>query len=190
MKNIRFYHPSKYDTDTYIKVKDNIYSFHKSANADDGKSLKLKQISDDALAAKLRGSTWTACEGELEDGLCYLESEGKKYYKDVDDDSTIYELDTSEELIYVTSIMFEPEPEYGENAPTDVTISQYPLEDILDKYSCWCEDFYHQENADDPANSYIEFASRTLDDIENLLNIVGKHVYNQANGDAVSLVVE
>ena len=91
--------------------------------------------------------------------------------------------------IYVTSIVFEAEPEFGENEPEDEEISQYPLEDILDEYLVYVYDDYAEENASDKVNSYVEFASEDIEDIRNVLNILGKHVYNSQEGEYVMLKV-
>lgn len=56
--------------------------------------------------------------------------------------------------IYVTSLMFEQEPKYGENEPSNKMISQYTLEDVLNKFSCYCSDYYEKENVEDKINSY------------------------------------
>ncbi len=69
-------------------------------------------------------------------------------------------------------------------------ISQYPLEDILEKFNCYCYDSYTEENKNDSVNSYIEFAGDDIKDIENLLTIVGKHVYNKEDGEYVKLIIE
>lgn len=121
MKNIRVYHPAKYDAGAYKKQEENIYEIN----------------------------------GE-----------------------------------YVTSIMFEQEPEYGENQPSDALISQYPLEDILEEFYVVAGDMYPAENKNDPVNSYIEFSSPNIGDIQSLLQIVGKHVYNRDNGNSVLLMIE
>ena len=39
-------------------------------------------------------------------------------------------------------------------------------------------------------NSYVEFASEDIEDIRNVLNILGKHVYNSQEGEYVMLKVE
>jgi hypothetical protein len=88
------------------------------------------------------------------------------------------------EEIYVTSLVFEPEQSLGENEPTDKIISQYPLEDILDKFNCFCTDNYEEENMNDAKNSYQEFASKKLENIRNLTTIIGKHVYNKEESAA------
>ena len=64
------------------------------------------------------------------------------------------------------------------------------MEDLLDEFMCCCEDWYEQENANDPIHSYQEFSSPDLSDIQNLLSIVGKHVYNKERGDYVDLIIE
>ena len=101
-------------------------------------------------------------------------------------EENIYEINGE----YVTSIMFEQEPEYGENQPSDALISQYPLEDILEEFYVVAGDMYPAENKNDPVNSYIEFSSPDIGDIQSLLQIVGKHVYNQDNGNSVLLMIE
>lgn len=136
---------------------------------------------------------WNECENELEEGLLYVIYNDKKYYKVKDDEEeVIYENEPDDEsqITYVTSIMFEQEPEFGENEPSNWMISQYPLEDILEKFNCYCYDSYTEENENDSVNSYIEFASDDVKDIENLLTIVGKHVYNKEDGEYVKLIIE
>ena len=56
-------------------------------------------------------------------------------------------------------------------------ISQYPLEDILDKYSVYISDFYKGKNAQATSKCYLEFCSRREDNIRALRSIIGKHVY-------------
>lgn len=46
---------------------------------------------------------------------------------------------------YIISLSFEQEPELGEG-DSSKNISQYPLEDILDKYYVAVEDFYEELN--------------------------------------------
>lgn len=79
---------------------------------------------------------------------------------------------------YVTSLSFEQEPLLGEGESPQ-SISQYPLEDILDKFFLHISDFYHGINDDSDTLCYLEFASDSIDDIRSLLDIVGKHVYNK-----------
>lgn len=102
----------------------------------------------------------------------------------------IYEtMDEDDEALYVTSLSFVQEPELseGENA---ANISNYPLEDILDKFYCHISDFYVDLNREDSVVCYQEFASPELVDVQNLRSIIGKHVYNKEEGDIVKLIIE
>lgn len=86
---------------------------------------------------------------------------------------------------YVTSLVFEQEPELGEgDKPSN--ISQYPLEDILDKYLVYVSDFYEELNAKSEKLCYLEFTSdsESIDDVKALREIIGKHVYDN-NGRLV-----
>ncbi len=94
------------------------------------------------------------------------------------------------EVEYFTSLLFEPEPELGENKPTDEYVSQYPLEDILDKFLCSVGDEYTKENLEDSVNSYVEFCSFDIEKIKNILDLVGKHVYNQEVDGGIKLIIE
>ena len=78
---------------------------------------------------------------------------------------------------YVTSLSFEQEPEYEEGSDSG-NISQYPLEDILDKFYVAVEDFYTELNDGSSNVCYLEFTGSSVEDIEKLLQIAGKHVYN------------
>ena len=93
----------------------------------------------------------------------------------------------------MTSLSFVQEPCYGEgNSAAD--ISQYPLEDILDKFFCHVSDFYDKLNVEKSKKCYLEFASNDIEDIKKLRGIIGKHVYNKEveNGDTtkVELIIE
>lgn len=85
--------------------------------------------------------------------------------------------DNEDDLVYVTSLVFEQEPGFGENAPDSPYVSQYPLEDILDDFFCWCGDFYDRENEEDKQNSYVEFVCDGIECIRDILSLAGKHVY-------------
>ena len=96
-------------------------------------------------------------------------------------------------VMYVTSLSFEQEPDYDEGeSPAD--ISQYPLEDILDKYCVAINDFYEEKNAQSGKICYQEFSGKDIEDIKNLFEIVGKHVYNKEvekdGGNYIELVIE
>lgn len=80
--------------------------------------------------------------------------------------------------LYVTSLMFEQEPEFGEG-DTPAHISQYPLESILDKCYVSVTDFYQELNAQSKDMCYQEFGAFDVEDIRRLLGIVGKHVYEK-----------
>lgn len=198
MKNIRFYEAEKYGTPEYEKIEDMIYKT-KEVRSDNVKSLSLKQCSDDSLADKLiKSGDWKQGTGEFLEDFLLLTYEGKTYYRDVDnidtEDDVVFEdafPDTDEaNMIYVTSIVFEPEPELGENEPTDPYVSQYPLEDILDEFFVYCYDSYDKENETDKVHSYIEFAGDDINDIRNVLSIIGKHVYNKTEGEYEVLKIE
>ena len=45
-------------------------------------------------------------------------------------------------------------------------------------------------NEEDPVNSYVEVVSDDMQDIENFLTIIGKHVYNKEDGEYVKLIIE
>lgn len=197
MKNIRPYKADKYSTAQYEEVEPNIYKTY-IVHQQSEDSWALKGVSDEELAEKLRTADgWEKCGGEMGEDLLFLIHEGKKYYKGIDEEENgeviiyedMYDPNAPEE-VYVTSIVFEPEPELGENEPNDEQISQYPLEDILDEFYCEIGDLYEKENAADKENSYVEFASEDIGDIRKLLNIVGKHVYNEEDGDTVFLRIK
>jgi len=197
MKNIRFYDAEKYKTAEYEEVEKYIYKTLE-IQSDDEDSLALQGVSDNEFADILRKKDgWKQGAGDFLEDMLILTYEGKKYYRDMDkidtEDDIVYENMNDPENpneIYVTSIVFEAEPEFGENEPTDEEISQYPLEDILDEYFVYVYDDYSEENASDKVNSYVEFASEDIEDIRKVLSILGKHVYNCQEGEYVMLKVE
>ncbi|SHH46393.1 hypothetical protein [Clostridium intestinale] len=101
----------------------------------------------------------------------------------------IYEVKEDGEILYVTSLSFIQEPEFNEGANAS-NITQYPLEDILDKYYCYISDFYKELNTVDSQKCYQEFASPDLEDIRTLRFLIGKHVYNKETGRYVELIIE
>ncbi len=109
-------------------------------------------------------------------------------YKPVGDG--IYEYHDGNEKIYVTSLQFEQEPELYEGDDSS-DISQYPLEDILDEFTCYISDFYDELNDGTSNVCYQEFASTVSDDLKNLRGIIGKHVYNKLDEEECwTLVIE
>ena len=113
----------------------------------------------------------------------------KSDYKPVDEG--VYEVVNEKE--YVTSLSFIQEPKFGEGKSAS-NISQYPLEDILDKYYCHISDFYEELNSDESNVCYLEFASDDKVDICKLREIIGKHVYNKSinagEKETIKLVIE
>lgn len=97
---------------------------------------------------------------------------------------------TEKHTIFVTSISFIQEPEYGENNPSDKFISQYPLEDVLDKFECSINDTYYEQNENDSEKSYVEIASDNIGNLRKLLSIIGKHVYIKEDGKYANLIIE
>jgi len=192
MKNIRDYTPYKYNNEKeYTLIEPHIY---KTMEPPSTNGIKLKQIEDKELENTLKGlNNWREGEGR-EKAFYVIDYNGKRYYKDPDDEKNSEEYHVFREVdlkpIYVTSIVFEPEPELGENEPTDILISQYPLEDILEKFNVSCYDDYKDENESDKENSYIEFQSYDVEDVINLRSIIGKHVYNVNEGNVVNLRIE
>lgn len=115
----------------------------------------------------------------------------KSVYKKLE--TGIYEHKEDDEILYVTSLSFEQEPEYEEGEFAD-DISQYPLEDILDKFLCHISDFYEDLNVSGSKTCYLEFAAMDIEDIKELRTIIAKHVYNkdvEEDGEIYSeLVIE
>lgn len=107
----------------------------------------------------------------------------------VEVESGIYRTDTDGESLYRTSLSFVQEPELGEGRQAN-GISQYPLEDLLDKFYCHITDFYDGLNLVSSTVCYLEFAGSDLEDVRNLRGIIGKHVYNKEMGGYMELVIE
>ena len=92
----------------------------------------------------------------------------------------------TEKGMYVTSLSFVQEPELGEGSGSE--ISQYPLEDVLDRFFCHISDFYEELNTGETC--YLEFAAPDAEDVRRLRTIIGKHVYNQEDGEYIQLMIE
>lgn len=112
---------------------------------------------------------------------------GSSEYKQVADG--VFEKANDDETLFVTSLVFDQEPEFGEGENAE-EISQYPLEDMLDKFYCYISDFYDDLNVKESNTCYLEFASDDMDDVVNLRQIIGKHVYDIEVDGYVSLVIE
>jgi len=95
--------------------------------------------------------------------------------------------------VCVITLQFQQEPEMDEGT-SSADISQYPLEDILDRFNVHISDFYDSENKCAKVKCCLEFASRKIENIRKLKSIIGKRVYNKVvtkNGDDfVELVIE
>lgn len=194
MKNIRNFEAPKYAGSEYEKVEEGIYKTTYMNDDSDG-NLALRGLDEgQELDAVMALTDWKKFDDEDLDDLEYTVFGGKKYYKQTDEDDgeiTYYEnMHDGEQTAYVTSIVFEPEPELDENEPTDSEISQYPLEDILDEFFCQVGDDYPEQNTRDSENSYVEFASEDIEDIRKVRGIIGKHVYNRDDGEYVKLIIE
>lgn len=109
------------------------------------------------------------------------------------------EYDLLEDDIYrcgdvcVITLQFQQEPEMEEGT-SSADVSQYPLEDILDRFNVYISDFYESENKCAKVKCRLEFASPRIENIRKLKSIIGKRVYNKIvtkNGDDfVELIIE
>lgn len=115
------------------------------------------------------------------------EKYNKENYEKIEEG--IYKLKSKMNDLYVTSLTFIQEPELGEGENASY-ISQYPLEDILDKFSVHVQDFYDELNKETSQVCYQEFGSPYLGNIQKLRSIIGKHVYNKVVNKYVKLMIE
>lgn len=115
------------------------------------------------------------------------EKYNKENYEKIEEG--IYKLKSKVNDLYVTSLKFIQEPELGEGENASY-ISQYPLEDILDKFSVHVQDFYDELNKETSQICYQEFGSPYLENIQKLRSIIGKHVYNKVVDKYVKLIIE
>ena len=79
---------------------------------------------------------------------------------------------------YVTALSFEQEPEFGEGRNAS-EISQYPLEDLLDRFMVYVSDYFEEYNVPGNATCLLEFSGDSEEDIAELRTIIGRHVYNR-----------
>lgn len=184
MKNIYIYNAEKYNNDIYEKIEDGIYKTICKSTSKIG-------VEDETILKKLKSTNlfglpklkWTY---EKDINLFKTCLKGKNYYKNNDN---IYFEDEPDEEVYVMSISFEQEPDFGEGNSSK-NISQYPLEDILDKYYVSISDFYNELNDGSNNICYLEFEGLDLEDIMTLKEILGKHVYNKETEGKVDLIIE
>ncbi len=93
-------------------------------------------------------------------------------YIETEPDIYVYESD------FVTSLCFEQEPELGEGSSA-ADISQYPLEDVLDRFSVYVSDYYDEINVSGSRTCFLEFCGTEIEKIRQLRTMIGKHVYNR-----------
>ena len=58
------------------------------------------------------------------------------------------------------------------------------------KFYVAIQDFYEDLNYTSDETCYLEFSASDMEDIQKLLGIVNKHVYNKEDGDYIELVIE
>ena len=111
-------------------------------------------------------------------------------------DSSFQEIDDkvySDGKSFFLGLSFEQEPEFEEGSFSN-DISQYPLEDILDKYNVSVYDFCRDVNSQKNRQCKLILTGTALKNINELKSIIGKHVYNKAiesNGqEIVELIIE
>ena len=74
--------------------------------------------------------------------------------------------------------------------------SQYPLEDILDKYYVNCADYFEEKNDGDKRTLKFELEGSlnnnedNYDNIMELYKIIGKRVYNKEEHGYIKLIIE
>lgn len=172
MKNIKVFSAEKYQSNNYQKVSDNIYKFATTIDN------KFQPVNDSEI---LNATGWIR-----ENGIDTLVYNDIKYIKMNDN---VFKQEVSEDNYYVISLSFEQEPELNEKIDNG-TISQYPLEDILDKFNVYISDEYKELNNSDSSTCYLEFASSSLEDVERLKSIIGKHIYNKEENGVIKLIIE
>ena len=95
--------------------------------------------------------------------------------------------------LFVTTLSFEQEPSLGEGKNA-ADISQFPLEDLLDRFCVHISDFYPMLNTAKSTTCHIEFAGSKKEYIQSLISIIGRRVKNKViyeNGEeGVVLIIE
>lgn len=182
MKEINSFKVEKYNNANYIEIEPGIYKTQESIRKP---GTSLIQVSKDVAQMVTGLDGWI--EGER--GKKTLVYEGTIYYMRKICNEDVVMVDKPSEDIYVTTLSFVQEPELGEGDSAD-NISQYPLEDILDKFYCYVSDFYKELNKISSQTCYLEFVSKDVEDVKKLRTIIGKHVYNKKNRKRVNLMIE
>ena len=90
-------------------------------------------------------------------------------------------------------VTFEQEPDLGEGS-SSADISQYPLEDVLDKFGVFVSDFCEDINSKNNKQCKLVLVGTTINDVQDLKNIIGRHVYNSISKcrgkESVELIIE
>ena len=183
MKEIKIYISAKYENSEYEKIEEGIYKTLEYKAPGD---LELKGVSEEEAEEVRKLENWTKYETGY---FSTVEYNGKLYYRKEKDERKVIYTESPRKHIYVTSLSFVQEPEYNEGSHAG-KISQYPLEDILDRFYCYVSDFYKDMNNESSNICFLEFASDDVDDIRKLLGIVNKHVYNREENGRVKLIIE
>lgn len=68
--------------------------------------------------------------------------------------------------------------------------TQYPLEDVLDKYLVNCTEVMEDQIIDDKHIYIFEIEGEELDVIKEIADLIGKRVYNYNVGDYIELGIE
>ena len=131
MKNIKNYNNDKYNTGSFKEIEKGIY-LTKFVDTS-----KYTPIKEEDLIYFDNIDKW-----DKENGIETLYKDKNKYVKIY---NQILKQEIEEKNIYVMSISFEQEPEYNENS-TNEKISQYPLNDILEKFGVFVSDNYKEIN--------------------------------------------
>lgn len=87
----------------------------------------------------------------------------------------------TEEPVYCVTLYAELED--GED-------TQYPLEDVLDKYYVNCTEVMEEKEEDGKRIFIFEIEGVDEESIKTIANFVGKRVYNYKDGDYIKLGIE
>lgn len=68
--------------------------------------------------------------------------------------------------------------------------TQYPLEDILDKYYVNCTEVMEEKEEEGKRIYIFEIEGEDIETIKNIADLVGKRVYNYEDGDYIKLGIE
>lgn len=68
--------------------------------------------------------------------------------------------------------------------------TQYPLEDILDKYYVNCTEIMEEKEESGKRIFIFEVEGEDIEAIKSIANLVGKRVYNYKDGDYIKLGIE